>query len=737
MRFLSKTYLLILLFAVCGTLTTAGRETVCDGSATLEANKPSATVPQRRSDKDDKRLGTVQVKGHAVKRINNSALNAVALDARRFDNTNLDIAGALGKVSGVRIRTNGGVGSGAQVNLNGFTGKHVKLFIDGVPMDGQTSSFGLQNIPISLASQIEVYKGVVPVSLGGDALGGAINIVTRHDPGTHLDASYGYGSYDTHKASVNLSHTFRSGVTLRLNAYGNASANNYRVLTQNVDLATDAFDTQEHWYRRFHDHYRQGAVIAQVGLVNQRWADRLMLGMNVNYEQADVQHANLMKIVFGQKTRTAEGWSPSLAYEKRGIFGHLDARVNLRYDRTHTTNTDTATRFYNWRGESRRNDRQGESGLPVIGSFVGHNAVGVASLRYRQGASTLTLSNTLSYFTRKTEDASAAAWQQSAMTFMERDNTKNILGVEYKFVPSYHWNVMAMAKHYHTAVEGPVLVEEPGRRPRYEQQSRTVSALGYGAAATYRWHGGWQAKVSYEHALRLPNLRELFGDGDLEDGAAGLRPERSHNANANVVWEQNFAANHYFRFEIGGNFRYIHDYIIRTINDKGGAVSKNHGTVLGYGADFGLHYTWRRLNVDAAYAYQSMTNRERTTPQGAPSVTFGDQVPNIPFSFGNVDVTYQLWGEKPLHRRNEAPRWSVSLRYGVDYVYRFFRTWRGNGAKIYIPTQWAHNAAVEVSYGRHYHCSLEGNNLTDALLYDNYSLQKPGRSIMARFRISF
>lgn len=64
MRFLSKTYLLILLFAVCATLTTAGRKTVydgagrktvcdgsgrktvCDGSATLEADKPSATVPQ-------------------------------------------------------------------------------------------------------------------------------------------------------------------------------------------------------------------------------------------------------------------------------------------------------------------------------------------------------------------------------------------------------------------------------------------------------------------------------------------------------------------------------------------------------------------------------------------------------------------------------------------------------------------------------------------------------------------
>ena len=683
-------------------------------------------------------LGTAQVTGQAVRRINTSALNAVALDTRQLANTTLDLAGALAKVSGVRIRQNGGLGSGTQVNLNGFTGKHVKLFVDGVPMDGQASSFGLQNIPVTLAAQIEVYKGVVPVGLGGDALGGAINIVTRNEPGTHLDASYAYGSYQTHKAHLNLSHTFRSGLTLRLNAYGNASANNYRVLTQNVDLKTDAFDPQDRWYRRFHDHYHNEAVIVQAGVVDKPWADRLMLGVNLNHESADVQNANLMKIVFGQKHRTAEGFSPSLAYEKRNLFDRMDVRLNLRYDRTHTTNTDTATRFYNWKGESRANDRQGESGLPVIGSFVGHNLVGVAGLRFRFGSSTLTLSNTLSHFDRKTDDHSGAASQQSASAFMKRKNTKNILGLEYKYVPSAWWNAMLMGKHYLTSVRGPVLVEEVGRRPYYAERSRTVSALGVGAAGTLRLPRGWQWKVSYEHALRLPNLRELFGDGDLEDGAAGLRPERSHNVNLNVVWESRPARRHYLRVEAGSNVRYIHDYIVRTINDKGGAVSRNHGSVLGMGIDLGLHYAWQRLEVDAAYAYQRMTNRERLTPQGARSVTYGDQVPNLPFSFGNVDAAYRLWGDNVRQGGGgKAFPFALTLHYTADYVYRFFRTWRGNGAKIYIPTQFAHNAALTASWGTRYHLSLEANNLTDALLYDNYSLQKPGRNVMCKLRFAF
>ena len=65
------------------------------------------------------------------------------------------------------------------LSLDGFSGKHVKLFIDGVPQEGVGSSFGLNNIPINFADRIEVYRGVVPVGFGTDALGGVINIVTN------------------------------------------------------------------------------------------------------------------------------------------------------------------------------------------------------------------------------------------------------------------------------------------------------------------------------------------------------------------------------------------------------------------------------------------------------------------------------------------------------------------------------------------------------------------------------
>lgn len=82
----------------------------------------------------------------------------------------------------MKLRESGGVGSDMQLMLDGFSGKHVKVFIDGVPQEGVGSSFGLNNIPVNFADRIEVYKGVVPVGFGTDAIGGVIKY--RHQQET-------------------------------------------------------------------------------------------------------------------------------------------------------------------------------------------------------------------------------------------------------------------------------------------------------------------------------------------------------------------------------------------------------------------------------------------------------------------------------------------------------------------------------------------------------------------------
>ena len=677
------------------------------------------------------RIGEVVVHGKYVDRVNKSAYNAVAIDTRKLRNTNLDLAHALDRVAGIKIREEGGVGSSVQLNLNGFTGQHVKVFIDGMPMDNSNTSFGLNNIPAGFASQLQVYKGVVPVDFGGDAIGGVINIVTDHSPRTYIDASYSYGSFNTHRSNLALGWTSKQGFMIRFNAYQNYSDNDYKVKTQWTDLSTSTISNDERWFRRFHDRYHNEAVILQAGLVNKSWANKLLFGLQYSHEYAQIQNANLMKIVFGGKLRKNWGITPTLLYEKRNLFTRgLNLRVSARYDYTTTNNVDTLSRTYSWTGDWIPKASQGE-GATSLAEFTGKTLTAVANLTYRIGDQHFfTLNETYVNFHRHTTENAANRAMTSTATFMRRINIKDITGLSYQFIPNNVWNVTAFLKYYDTHVTGPVNIATT-TRAEYEEQKRHNHARGFGAAGTWTpdFLRDLQVKLSYERALRLPTERELFGDGDYEEGDAILKPEKSNNINLNFNYEHTFADAHTIVADLGLNYRNVQDYIIRTINSKGVAVSTNHGHVVGQGFDATIHYLYKDIfTIGGNYSMQNMRNRERYNSNGALSVTYNNRVPNLPYAFGNMDASYTL--KHVLGKYNK-----LTIGYDMRYVHRFYRSWSGDGAKLYVPEQYSHDANLTYSiYGGRYNISFEANNFTNSLLYDNYSLQKPGRNFAVKFR---
>lgn len=262
-------------------------------------------------------LDEVVVVSNGVSRLKRSAFNAVAVDTKSLQNSTMSLSDALTQLPGMKLRESGGVGSDMQLMMDGFGGRHVKIFIDGVPQEGVGRSFGLNNIPVNFADRIEVYKGVVPVGFGTDALGGVINIVTnRSRRKWFLDASYSYGSFNTHKSYINFGQSFKNGLTYEVNLFQNYSDNNYKIQTPvqifNEDGTSEWNLSKLYTVRRFHDTYHNEAVVGKIGFTDVKWADRLMFGFTYSQMYKDIQNGVTQDVVYGGKFRDGYSLMPSL-----------------------------------------------------------------------------------------------------------------------------------------------------------------------------------------------------------------------------------------------------------------------------------------------------------------------------------------------------------------------------------------------------------------------------------------
>ena len=664
-----------------------------------------------------------------IKQVEKSAYNVAAIDATKLTHLNSNAADMLAKASGVKVRETGGMGAESQINLNGFTGQHVRTFVDGVPIS-RASSFQIGNIPTELIDRIEIYKGVVPVTFGSDALGGAVNIVTRRSNAQYANLSYTFGSFNTHKSTLNVGAPLTDNIGIELNAYQNYSDNSYKVLTHYLDLTKGIYSKDKQWFKRFHDRYHNEVIIGKVNIFKEPWADKLSFSLNYNQEYKQIQNANLMQIVFGGKYQTSYTYSTGIEYEKKNLLKGLSFSVVGRYDLTTTNVVDEENRIYSWDGSYRIKPTKGEA-MYQNTVFEGKTAYVAAHLDYWLSEKHfLQLTHTFSHYYRLTKSQLFTPFSSDA-DFMDRINQKNITGLSYKYVPNDQWTVLAFGKYYAAKVTGPAVVSGHGYLSVYENHTERTDALGVGIGSSYEFSKELLAKLSYEKSYRLPNDRELFGDGDLEIGANQLRPEHSENLNVNLSWQPE-TNGHALLAEGGFALRYIQDYIIRNVASTGAATSKNHGKVLTLGGDFTLRYFYQKtFSVGGNLSYMDMRNRERKNTNGADSVTYGDRVPNMPYLFGSADATYTF---DSLLTQDDG----LTLGYNLAYTHEFFLSWQSEGAKITVPTQLSHDLSLTYTAPRNkYTLSVEVKNFTDALLYDNYSLQKAGRAFYVKASYRF
>lgn len=135
--------------------------------------------------------------------------------------TNKSVADVIAEHTGIQTRKYGGMGSFQTVSIRGVKGSEILVLLDGVPLNssmGGAVDLGAIN-PIHL-QEIEVYKGVVSSMMGGNSLGGVINLKTMPvTKKSSFDLSTEIGSFGKQRITSGISKGFNSDLFL----YGAAS----------------------------------------------------------------------------------------------------------------------------------------------------------------------------------------------------------------------------------------------------------------------------------------------------------------------------------------------------------------------------------------------------------------------------------------------------------------------------------------------------------------------------------
>jgi len=123
------------------------------------------------------------------------------------------LADLLQGTPGMSIANNGGPGKQTSLFLRGTEFDHVLVLVDGFKLGSATSgTAAIQDIPIEQIERVEIVRGPFSSLYGSEALGGVIQIFTRHAQGSFVpNASYGVGSYSTQHASAGVAGTGAQG----------------------------------------------------------------------------------------------------------------------------------------------------------------------------------------------------------------------------------------------------------------------------------------------------------------------------------------------------------------------------------------------------------------------------------------------------------------------------------------------------------------------------------------------
>lgn len=687
---------------------------------------------------DTLKLKEVVVFGkNASQRLKEGAYSVSAVDIKSIANSITSVSDIVNRSAGVKIRTEGGMGSDYDLSLNGMSGNSVKYFVDGVPLSTLGGNVTLQNIPVNTVERIEIYKGVVPAFLGADALGGAVNIITKkHVHKSFLDASVSAGSFGSYIGEVNAKYIVpKLDLVIHPSVSYNTSKNNY--MMKGVKVWSDESDKYIYANRRrFHDGYHSLIAQLEVGFEKKKWADAFFISGSYSNTRKQLQTGATQDRVYGKAERKQYAWNVQAKYMKRNfLLKNLSADLLLSYTYDNALTVDTCFRNYDWNGnytESTANEIMRRE--KMMRRYVRPLTVARANFNYMiNDQHSLNFNYMLTHTgNRRTDDLGL----DEDFTPSNDKVAKHIIGLTYN--QSLFGGKMVNAfflKDYINHVN--ITQTDLSWITNYSAKDRnaTKNNLGGGFGLRYTFLEPLSLKFSYERTVRLPQARELLGNGTTVYPNFKLQPESSDNINVGLFGNAILGGcMHRLSYDVSWFWRDVKDFIFLVVSEKEGMYQyDNVKSIRVNGFEAGAKYNYSKwLQLSLNCSYQRSINMNKYTDDGKVSVIYKNKLPNKPWLFGNADLQltkHDLFGKGNMLRFN----------YAYQYVHWFFLTWEGFGAlstKSKIPTQNFHSASLTYSWkNERYNLTLSCENLFDCTAYDNFKLQKPGRSLMGKFRV--
>ena len=592
------------------------------------------------------------------------SMPVTVIDMSNMRGTVSNVQDILAKTVGVTLRTSGGVGSSSRISVRGLEGKRIGFFIDELPMTEQTDYLDINDIPVDMIDRIEIYKGVVPARFGGSSLGGAINIVIREYPDKYADLSYGYESFNTHKAQGVFKRNLKTrGLVFGIGGGYTTSDNNY------------TFDSP---YReglritRNHDKYRK-YIIGGSFKAKKWWFDE------VEFEPVVVRtYKEIQGIEYDIREAHSESLMAGLA-NKLTKDNFLTEGLNLDMFNgvvlTQMNFIDKATRRYEWDGSS----------YPTPSRYGGEVGYNFPSDSDDQKLSFINKTN-LEYIINERHSFNFNSVLSVAEGTPKDELKTRSLGKQVNFDSHMHsWvsgltydlrslndvflNSLTLRYYQYTMHTQMAPLFVPGK---YDVDVHK-SNWGVNNALRYRFLPSLMGKLSAGYEVRIPSETELLGDGISVVPSADLLPERNASANLGLLFD--LTGKHPTNAQIEMNFFYMYlQDMIRYTAGLIGAQYQNFGEM----RTLGMEFEAKADMLPSLYAYVNTTyqdlrdTRDYEPASTVPNPTKGKRMPNIPYLMANAGVEFHR--ENLFGGSGQNTRLFADVAFVEEYFYDFEMT---------------------------------------------------------------